>query len=106
MDKIPKVAMPVVRAIRKYVKRPRFLPKAVSENLGYLRWYEIGGHMYCPMGLLPQAVVPLPAYEDDIYGLNIEREAIEAFGRWWDELIEDDAAAAVAAVWGEEKQGA
>jgi hypothetical protein len=95
---IPPEAMPVVRIIRRKVRRPATLPSFRNgQRGGPLRFGKKPNEAYCPMGALPNAIhitpcTPRQAGLPD--GLN---RAFNAFVGWWDS--QTDPQAAVDAVW-------
>jgi hypothetical protein len=102
MKPIPAEAMPVVEIIRREVPRPSVLPVRLKETL---RW-KINNDYYCPMGLCPKALRPVPMGPFS-FGYDESRSTgsaspflhTDAFMCWWDRLLEKDAAEAVDAIW-------
>lgn len=97
---IPKLAFPVVRAIRKDVPRPNMLPISVEyrrhERPRFLRW----NFKCCPMGLHPLSTVGAPIDPSGFPVKGCEMVHILQFVGWWDQ--QTDAQAAVDAVWGKQ----
>lgn len=95
MKPIPRAAMPVVRVLRRDVKRPTRMPIAGPGDAP--RWWD-SGIEYCPMGLHLEASLPLP-FDAATFPLASDR-AVSAFGQWWDHLRRADIPAAMDAIWG------
>jgi hypothetical protein len=110
---IPVIARDIVAAIRRKAKRQKELPRPKTKNKNYLRWetdlkrccvraIHCGlPALFCPMGLLPNALCSSPANRDDFLECTFDNRAIRAFADWWDKQI--DAEAAVLAVWGRKR---
>lgn len=122
---IPPEAMAVVELLRRDVERPQEMPqpepvtRPIPQEMprpegekAPLRWHGAGdgddGDRWagycCPMGLHPKAQDPCPSaveYDEGEWEDNelpvCPPEAVFAFGVWWDE--QRDAEAAVEAVW-------
>jgi hypothetical protein len=86
--------MPVVRVLRRDVKRPNKLP--IGEAF---HWF---GYK-CPMGLHPKSTYPAPLVSEFFAGGECSTRAVVAFAGWWDS--QTDAQAAVDAVWPRKEQG-
>ena len=97
MTPIPKAALPVVRVLRRDVKRPGRLPR-IGQYDG-LRWRG----RYCPMGLHKDSDSVVPERAEAFAGGSCEDDAVEEFYLWWDSLPASDARAAVDAVWPKRK---
>lgn len=101
---IPPAALPVVRVLRRDVKRPATLPEAVATSKGEpLRWL-VRDFYCCPMGLAAGSKRPCPTHYFDFADGTQDEGAVRAFGDWWDSLTEAEAAAAVDAVWPKEER--
>ena len=96
MTPIPRAAMPVVRVLRRDVKRPKDLPVARQSAL---RWGAC-----CPMGLHKGSFVVCPVDSYNFAGGAADQDSVDAFFRWWDSLPASDARAAVDAVWGKRRK--
>jgi len=103
--RIPKSVLPMIRRIRREVKRPRELPVILGVvGSGALRWRR-GKHRYCPMGLHKEAVSEAPFYYGDFKEVVRRRwpsRYVISFALWWDR--QRNAKAAVEAVWGKKKR--
>lgn len=93
---IPKAAYPVLRVLRRDVKRPRSLPRPYGASGNSLRFLTC----ICPMGLHPDAVTTSPIGKNT-FPVGPGDNAIATFGEWWDE--QTDARAATDAVWPRKK---
>src|SRR5579885_209511 len=97
MKPIPKRAMPVVEVLRRDVERPDSLPVYRSDYRA-LRWPWVQ-FVVCPMGLHARSSHFTPYKASEFSGGECKESAIRAFLRWWDELEERDARAAIDAIW-------
>jgi len=97
MSAIPEEAMPVVKMLRRDVRRPKKLPIMKGNSL---RW-ENG---CCAMGLHPAATAPCPGWICDFLEpvkSEITSVSIEGFYNWFD--AQWDAQATVDAIWPREE---
>jgi len=109
MNPLPEAALPVVREIRKHVKRPlhtRFRetgnlrgPK-LRMNPRKIDKMEHDSKLCCPMGLLPYSINPAPQLDTGFSIRKFNSTQIFQFAIWWDQIPKKDAKAAVDAVWG------
>lgn len=98
--KIPKAALGVLRIIRKEVPRPKELPVGLEvADRRELRFKRQG--YKCPMGFIPGTNESAPCASSDFPDRRIGNKGIERFAHWWDE--QDDARAAMDAVWPKKK---
>lgn len=100
--KLPKEARKVVRILRRDVPKPAKLPKLgrQCENLTWQRKRNGKLEKICPMGLHRQSTACQPYDGDSFNGGVCDDYEVRAFWEWWDDLTDDDAAAAVNRVWG------
>ena len=103
MTPIPSAALPVVRVLRRDVKRPKRLPtldviRGLHCNWSRLRFSKRkDGRRCCPIGLHAAATAAAPS---SVLEFPVVRYfAIRDFTNWWDSLPASDARAAVDAVW-------
>ena len=102
--RIPKLALPIVKIIRRDVPRPDGVPSLFKErhpgtkSNGVLRWRGSTGGWCCPMGLHPLANSNAPVSTESFPVAGCGSENIKVFGNWWDSLVK--VRAAMDAVWG------
>lgn len=108
--RIPRAAMPVVRVLRREVRRPS--PRGLVEDALRLndmpcprwsraRWrdtYPPDGFC-CPLGLLPDARLPAPVRASSCGLPDLLDHAAAVFVGWWDYLSLADARRAVDLIW-------
>ena len=93
---IPRECMPIVRLLRKLVKRPRFELRLTKP------WCVKGACRFsndrCPMGLFPKATCcPMLARQCNLPN-RLDR-CVESFYLWWDSLTLSEAREAVEVIW-------
>ena len=94
---IPRAAMPVVKVLRRDVKKPN--KRKLSNYLGcYYFPPRFPGHA-CPMGLHPKSTDRVPISVNQFAGGACELLAIVRFYRWWDMLTLPEAKKAVDLIW-------
>jgi len=98
---IPKEAMPVVRVLRRDVKRPRALPLLIDD---VLRWARKGKEI-CPMGLHKKSMSKQPMNYRQFADGCCSQESVTAFYGYWDELFARDARNAVNDIWPKSSKG-
>lgn len=96
---IPETAMSVVELIRKDVPKPKHEDfKSVTTSVHQRPCLRHEATGCCPLGMLPYATRIAPT-TDDHFTKPVLHDAVVGFFFWWDR--QDDAEAAVNAVWGE-----
>lgn len=100
---IPRVALPVVKILRRDVNRPSCLPDLEKTRIGRaLRWKILKNPKLltycCPMGMHPSAKSSYPVEFRTFPVKTASDSSVLAFANWWDE--QEDAVAAVNAIWG------
>ncbi len=94
---IPTDCMPVVRVLRRDVKRPAKDTLTVSKH--YKQHSARFTGLVCPLGLHPMAKQRVPIDCDDFRETLLLHYEISAFYRWWDSLTLDQAREAVDLIW-------
>jgi len=99
--KIPKLAMPIVKILRRDVPRPRTYPRTDSSTSGFARWPPSSTSFLpisrCPMGFHPLSLSATPATSDSFNVKGCHTIHVKAFFRWWDSQLHPRRA--VEAVW-------
>ena len=100
--KIPRKLMPIVKILRKDVKRPTLIGLDNDDKNTGCRWqgmrFEDGVANCCPMGLHPKSVTSSPIGRNDFAGGRCP-SLVYLFGMWWDDLKLRDAQQAVRLIW-------
>ena len=103
MKPIPEDAMPIVERLRQESKRPSGLPRLSMG--GILRWKKGKGcarYLLCPLGFIPEIAkcgLTAPSSETAAKYGHLPLLATVRFVWWWDSLGQEDAKAAVDAIW-------
>ena len=101
MKSIPRKAMPVVKVLRRDVKRPEKLPIPEDPNFPEdsicLRW----DNRDCPMGLHPKSLNGTPTATEEFADGECTDKQVEEFLNWWDNLEAEDAKPGMDAIWGD-----
>ncbi len=99
MLKIPENALPVIKDIRKNIKRPKKLPVSWKVEGTNLRWY-LNGNTYCPLGFHPAlcCIHFTPFSINDFSYVPFTGKQFQCFIHWFDK--QTDAKEVVKAIWG------
>ncbi len=95
---IPRNCMPVVKILRRDVKRP--LLKDVK-MVGCTP--RISAYRFCPLGLHPNATDRTPWMEAHFKDKIFKEKEIRDFVNWWDKLSLAEAKQAVRLIWSKDK---
>ncbi len=95
---IPRNCMPVVRILRRDVKRPKLKDLYYNDILEFPRFKD----GKCPMGLHEKSVDDQPTCASDFGNLCTGKQVI-SFLVWWDKLNLTQAKQAVREIWSKDK---
>ena len=95
----------LIDIIRKQVPRPSHSPVFANGSHG-LRFHSEVIHnkgLFCPLGLLPNALYPAPLTAKECGLHNTYSPEIRKFIDWWDKLTIKDSEKAMDYIWGTKK---